>query len=250
MRGQDIRALPFVTEILCQLTWRKPIWILYWDPCGMGFHVHPGNFTFKKTCKKMEKVFLSKHGNPAIKFQQNKNQRKGSTLQSRTWGKIQKSKGKTVRPTKKTKTKGKEETRGKIPKEQRARPFKSQEATGWSRMTCWSSCLDVLDFNKKTEDSEALNWGDYQTSRWTGVTFVEEAGLKHLIMISHCYEVSYQSMSSRNLCSFRSLSRRTHTIRSADWSGIRFLFPTFQANLYSSWDTHRAVKQGWQRWEP
>ena len=90
----------------------NPIWILYChyvgihvEYCGMGFHVHPGNFTRKK----MEKVFPFKYGNPAIKFQ-----RKGSALQNRTWGKIQKSKGKTVRPTKKTKTKGREETRGKI----------------------------------------------------------------------------------------------------------------------------------------
>ena len=76
-----------------------------------------------------------------------------------------------------------------MPKKERVRsqrskgswPFKSQEAAGVhrSRMICWSSFLDVLDFTKK--NSEALNWGDYQMiSRWTGVTFVEEAGLNHL----------------------------------------------------------------------
>ena len=76
-----------------------------------------------------------------------------------------------------------------MPKKERVRsqrskgswPFKSQEAAGVhrSRMICWSSFLDVLDFSKKK--SEALNWGDYQMiSRWTGVTFVEEAGLNHL----------------------------------------------------------------------
>ena len=59
-----------------------------------GVSCAPGNFTRKK----MEKVFPFKYGNPAIKFQ-----RKGSALQNRTWGKIQKSKGKTVRPTKKKK---------------------------------------------------------------------------------------------------------------------------------------------------
>ena len=141
-----------------------------------------------------------------------------------------------------------------MPKKERVRsqrskgswPFKSQEAAGVhrSRMICWSSFLDVLDFSKK--NSEALNWGDYQMiSRWTGVTFVEEAGLNHLRSATD--EASYQSMSSRNLGSFRSLSRRTH-----DWFvhfGLkRNLSPSFsqhfQANLFSSWDTHRAVKQG------
>ena len=142
-----------------------------------------------------------------------------------------------------------------MPKKERVRsqrskgswPFKSQEAAGVhrSRMICWSSFLDVLDFSKKK--SEALNWGDYQMiSRWTGVTFVEEAGLNHLrsaTVTKHPISPWVPEIWALS----DSLSRRTH-----DWFvhfGLkRNLSPSFsqhfQANLFSSWDTHRAVKQG------
>ena len=85
----------------------NPIWILY---CHyVGIHVEWGFMCTQEISHAKRWKFPFKYGNPAIKFQ-----RKGSALQNRTWGKIQKSKGKTVRPTKKTKTKGREETRGKI----------------------------------------------------------------------------------------------------------------------------------------
>ena len=63
MRGQEIRALPLVTGILCQLTWRQSnLDTVFGSTFEWAWEI-------SHIQKDLKKVFPFKYGIPAVKFQ-------------------------------------------------------------------------------------------------------------------------------------------------------------------------------------